>query len=103
MYVLELLDYTKDLGVTFDCKLNFYHHINEKINKLYAVLSLMYRNFKYMSSDTFVMLYKTLVRSHLEYANCIWSRFRQIDLKKIEKVLMRAARITEELLKMRLD
>ena len=38
----------------------FDHHINEKVNKAYSVLGLIYRNFKYMSSDTFVMLYKTL-------------------------------------------
>ena len=60
MSVLEHLDFIKDLGVTFDSKLKFDHHINEKVNKAYSVLGLIYRNFKYMSSDTFVMLYKTL-------------------------------------------
>ena len=39
----------------------------KKVNKAYSVLGLIYRNFKYMSSDTLVMLYKTSVRSHLEY------------------------------------
>ena len=67
--VLEHLDNIKDLGVTCDSKLKFGHHINETVNKSYSVLGLIYRNFKYMSSDTFVMLYKTLVRSHLEYAS----------------------------------
>jgi len=37
-----------------------------------------------MSSDTFVMLYKTLVRYHLEYANCVWSPYRQMDIEKRE-------------------
>ena len=72
-FVLEHPDSIKDLGVTFDSKLKFDHHFNEKINKSYSVLGLIYRNFKYMSSDTFVILYKTLVRSHLEYANGVWS------------------------------
>jgi len=36
---------------------------------------------------TLIMLYKTLARSHLEYANCLW---RQIDVGKVEKVQMRA-------------
>jgi len=87
--VLEHLDYIKDF-VTFDSKLKFDHHINEKVNKSYSVLGLIYRNFKYMSSDTFVMLYNTLVRSHLEYANCVWSPYRQMDIEKIERVQMRA-------------
>ena len=95
--ILEHLDYIKDLGVTFDSKLKFNYHVNEKVNKSYSVLGLIYRNFKYMSSDTFVMLYKTLVRSHLEYANCVWSPYRQIDIEKIERVQMRATRMVQQL------
>ena len=38
-----------------------------------------------MSSDTFVMLNKTLVRSHLEYDNCVWSPYRQMDIEKNRK------------------
>ena len=78
-------------------KLKLKYHINEKVNKSYSVLGLIYRNFKYMSSDTFVMLYKTLVRSHLEYANCVWSPYRQMDIDKIEKVQMRATRMVQQL------
>ena len=54
MYVLEHLALIKDLGVTFDSKLKFDHHNNEKVNKAYSVLGLLFRNFKYLSSDTFV-------------------------------------------------
>ena len=82
MSVLEHLDLIKDLGVMFDSKLKFDHHINEKVNK---DMGLIYRNFKYMSSATFVMLYKTFVRSHLEYADCVWSPYRRMDIEKIEK------------------
>ena len=48
-------------------------------------------DFRNLLPDTFVMLYKTLVRCHLEYANCVWSPYRQMDIKKLEKVQMRAA------------
>ena len=63
----------------------FGHHIIEIINKCYSVLSLIYINFKYMSSDTFVMLYKALVRFHPEYATCVWSSYRQMDIEKNRK------------------
>ena len=38
--VLDHLDSIKDLGVTFDSKLKFDKHINEKVNKSYSVLGL---------------------------------------------------------------
>ena len=39
--VLEYLDSMKDSSVTFDSKLKFNHHFNEKVNKSYSVLSLI--------------------------------------------------------------
>ena len=32
----------------------------------------------HMDSRTFVMLYKALVRPHVEYANSIWSPYKKI-------------------------
>jgi len=87
--VLEHINYIKNSGITYDCKLNCVHHIKEKVNKSYAVLGLLFRNFKYMSFDTFVMLYHTLVRSYLGYANFIWSPCRQMDIEKMGKVRMK--------------
>jgi len=73
--VLEHPEYIKYLDVTFNSKLKF--DINEKVNKSYSVLGSIYSNFKFKSSDTVVMLYRTLVQSHLECTNCIWSHYRQ--------------------------
>ena len=42
----------------------------------YAMLGIMKRNFIYLSEEAFVSLYKTLVRSHLEYANSVWNPYR---------------------------
>jgi len=51
-----------------------------------------------MSTNTLVMSYKTLVRSHLEYANCVWSPLRQVDVEKEEMVQMRATRFVKQLI-----
>jgi len=95
--VLEHLNCIKDLGVNFDLEWKFNLHIDEKVHTAYSVLGLIYRNVKYLSTNTLVMFYKKLVRSHLEYANCVWSPFREMDVEKVEKVQMRATRMVEQL------
>jgi len=57
--VLEHLNYIKDLGVTLDSELTFNRHIDENANEAYSVLGLICRNFKYLSTNTLVILYKT--------------------------------------------
>jgi hypothetical protein len=80
---LQRLDNFKDLGVTFDSKLKFYNHIDEKINKAYQTLGIIKRNFIYVPADCFILLYKSLVRSHLEYANCVWNPYHiELSLNK---------------------
>jgi len=56
-----------DLGVCFDKKLSFKEHIHAKINKAYMMLGLIKRNFKYLTIPTFIQLYISMVRSHLDY------------------------------------
>ena len=63
----------KDLGVTVDEKLNFYKHIEGKINKANQMLGIIRRTFKYIDTTIFNLLYKSLVRPHVEYASVIWS------------------------------
>ena len=64
---LKTVTSTKDLGVTVDENLNFKEHTTTKINKAFSMLGILKRNFKHTDKDTFVNLYKTIVRSHLDY------------------------------------
>ena len=56
-YALDKKDKIKDLGVTFDSRLTFHDHIQEKVNRAYSMLGLIKRNFIYMDSNTFILLY----------------------------------------------
>ena len=75
--VIAKVDKIKDLGVTFDSRLKFDEHIDIKISKAYQMLGIIERNFIYFTPDSFVVLYKSLVRSHLEYAVCVWNPHHQ--------------------------
>ena len=46
-----------------------------------------------MTSDTFLNLYKTLVRPQLEYGNTIWGPFYTTDQIKVENVQRAATRL----------
>ena len=63
----------KDLGVVTDGKLDFEKHINTIINKACGIMAVIRRSFISLNGVNFVPLYKSLVRSHLEYTSCIWS------------------------------
>ena len=39
-----------------------------------------------MDKNTFIMLYKSLVRPYLEYTNSVWSPYRKCYVEAIEKV-----------------
>ena len=93
--LLEEVKEIKDLGVCFDSLLVFDKHICEKINKG----GIIKRNFVYISRNCFVTLYKSLVRSHLEYANSVWYPKRKTDVDKLERVQKRATKLIPELAK----
>jgi len=62
-------DSFKDLGVVIDEKLIFREHMHDKINKAYAMFGIIKRNFNYFTVSSFVLLYKCMVRSHLDYCS----------------------------------
>jgi len=77
-------------------KLCFSDHINDKINKVYSVLGVVIfieRNFIYMDKTTLILLYKAMVRPHLEYANAAWCFYKKGDIELIEMVQKRATKL----------
>ena len=76
-----------------DDQLNFEEHMNEKINKANSIMGLIRRSFSYMDEATFLMLYKALMRPHLEYANSIWNPYKKKHITAIENVQRRATKL----------
>ena len=90
---LEHVHQINDLGIIFEDKLNFSLHISAKVNKANSILGIIKRNFRYLSQESFVMLYKALVRSHLEYAIAVWCPYKKGDISSLEKVQRRATKL----------
>ena len=86
----------KDLGVTFDNKLSFDSHIQSCINKSNSMIGVIKRTFQFLDRDTFIKLYKALVRPHLEYGNVIWYPQFKRQSVAIERVQRRATKLLPE-------
>ena len=45
--------------------------------------------YMYMDESSFVLLYKSMVRPHVEYANSMLCPYKQDDIKELEKIQKR--------------
>lgn len=62
----------KHLGLTLDRKLSFEYHLNEEITKIKKILGIIKHVSKYFPLKTLNKMYKSLVRSHLDYCDIIY-------------------------------
>ena len=100
-YKISNCQLVNDLGVTFDPKLNFNHHIYEITHKATKILGILKRTFIFLNKKTFLLLYRSLIRPHLEYANVIWYsryKYQSISVKRVQrratKLLMETRHMT---------
>ena len=56
-------------------------------------MGLIRRSFTYMNQHNFILLFKSLVRPHLEYVNVTWSPILKKDIQLIENIERRATRV----------
>ena len=96
-FELETVKTEKDLGVTIDCNLSFRDHINSKVNLANRNLGIIFRTFTFLDEETFLNLYKSLVRPHVEYSTPNWSPYYKKDRIMIENVQRRATKLVTSL------
>ena len=92
-FTLEHVDHIRDLGVTIDRDLSFDLHISEKVNKAFQMLEIINRNFSDIDENTFLLLYKAMVRSHLEFAGSAWNPYKISQIRSLEKIQKRATKL----------
>ena len=79
-------DHVKDLGVYIDPDLNWRTHIAMKSAQARNMASWVLRTFISRDVATMMLLYKSYVRSHLEYCCPLWSPHMQCEIIKLEAV-----------------
>lgn len=83
----------KDLGVFVDNGLKFNSHAETAVNKANKIVGMIRRSFDFLDPVTFVLLFKSLVRPHLEYGNVVWSPLYKKDVLLLENVQRRATKM----------
>ena len=90
---LEAVETERDLGVHIDSSLKFRKQAATAAAKANQILAVIRRSFELIDEFTLPLLYKTLVRPHLEFGNVAWGPFNRADQLLIEKVQRRATRL----------
>ena len=94
---LESVTEEKDLGVAIDNELKFDIHTEKQVNKANSQLGLIRRSFDTLDKETFINLYKSMVRPHLEYCHAISYPRLERQAKLLENVQRRATKLVPEL------
>ena len=76
----------KDLGITVCPDLSWTEHINGIASRAKTVASWALSVFRTRSADVMCTLYKSLVRSHLEYCCPLWNPASYTDIQLLEDV-----------------
>ena len=94
---LQVVEEQKDLGILMDRDLKFHSCSCNVANKASQMLGIIKKTFTVLDSHMLPLLYKSLVRPHLEYVNVIWGPTYLTDCQSIEFVQRKATRSIPEI------
>ena len=77
IHPLDIIEKQNDFGVIIDTKLPFDDHINQAVNKATKMTKIICRTFQFLDKDAFLPLYKTMVRTHFDYAIAVWYPYKK--------------------------
>lgn len=85
--VLTRRDDVKDLGVNFSANMKFSYHIEKMCNNAMKMLGFVIRSTRdFKTINSIIYLYKTLVRSKLEYCIQVWDPGADFLSQRIETI-----------------
>ena len=90
-------DVEHDFGIHIDTSLKFRKQAAAVTAKANQVLAVIKRSFELIDTCTLPLLYKALVRPHLEFGNVIWGPFNRADQLLVERVQRRPTRLVSSI------
>nr|XP_027215839.1 uncharacterized protein LOC113808599 [Penaeus vannamei] len=93
---LPLEDFISILGVDIDNELRFNRHVSRICKTASLKVTALRRITHLLSPQGILMLYKSQIRPHLEYASLAWSSTVPTNLNRLDKIEERALRLIQE-------
>ena len=93
---VKQVELEEDLGVRIDTKLDFDENRKIRIRKANNMAGAIRRSFKFLDRYTFVKLYKTMVKCHIESAVVVWFPYKIKNIEEVESVQKRATKMLPE-------
>lgn len=90
---IDIVRIYKYLGLTIDCLLSFDEHFNYMQKKISKKLFFLSRVGKFLSMETTIRVYKTIIQPHFEYCASIVFQFNLNKMSCLQKLQNRAMRI----------
>ena len=87
----------RDLGVHVQDNLKWSDQCGKAAAKASSTLGLIRRHFKHLDTESFLILYKTYVRPHLEYCIQLWCPTLVKDIDCLEQIQRRATKLVQDL------
>jgi hypothetical protein len=92
-YIPHTASSQRDLGVIISDDLKSTAQCQKAANKAQQMIGLIRRTFRSLDKESFLCLYRSLIRPHLEFASCAWSPHLQRDIDLLEKTQARATKL----------
>ena len=83
----------KLVGVHLDPKLTWKNHIANIRSKIGQAMSLIIRSKNYLPKKIKILLYKSLIQSHIEYCLPVWGNALKSHMKPLEIIQRKAIRV----------
>ena len=90
---LEQVRQERDLGVIVDEQLKFHQQTAASVSKANQILGIIRKSFEVLDEVSLPLLFKSLVRPHLEYCNSVWGPHYRMDQQAVERVQRRATKL----------
>jgi len=97
--VLEEITEEKDLGVWINNTMKPSLQCSKSAAKAMSALACIRKSFSYFDIQSFMIIYRTYIRPHLEYCVQAWNPYLIKDIKCLERVQRRATKLVPSLRK----